>query len=233
MAAADDDVLKLVRPPTLVRQLAADTLRQAIVTGTLSPGERLVESSLAKRMGVSRPSIREALSQLAAEKIVTITPNRGPAVATITWKEAESIYEVRVLLEGEAGARCAKLASKENIAQMRRALRDFERALAKNEIAKNEIARLVTSTGEFYSVLLQTCDNPVITEILERLTARISFLRARSMSRQGRANQSLVEMSAILDAVEAHDPDAARHACVAHVQQAKVAARASFEEMMS
>jgi len=228
MSTADDDVLKLVRPPTLVREIAADTLRQAIVTGTLLPGERLIESSLAKRMGVSRPSIREALSQLAAEKIVTITPNRGPAVATITLKEANSIYEVRALLEADAAARAASLASKHDIARMRRALRDFERALAKNEIAK-----LVASTGEFYVALLGACDNPVIVEILERLTARISFLRARSMSREGRANHSLVELLAIVDAVEARDAQAARRACTEHVEEAQRAARSAFEEMTS
>lgn len=226
MAEPEDDVLKLVRAPTLVRQLAADTLRQAIVTGTLPPGERLVESSLAKRMGVSRPSIREALSQLAAEKIVTITPNRGPAVATISWKEAASIYEVRALLESDAAARCARLATKEDIGRMRRALREFERALAKDDIAK-----LVASTGEFYTALLGACDNPVITEILEQLTARISFLRARSMSREGRASRSLVELSVILDAIERHDAEAARSACSAHVEQAKIAAKTAFEEM--
>jgi DNA-binding GntR family transcriptional regulator len=91
---------------------------------------------------------------------------------------------------------------------------------------------LVASTGDFYTAMLGACDNPVITEILEQLTARISFLRARSMSRQGRANLSLVELSAILDAVEARDADAARRACSAHVEQAKVAAKASFEETM-
>lgn len=227
MPAADDDVLKLSRPPTLVRQLAADTLRQAIVTGALLPGERLVELSLAKRMGVSRPSIREALSQLAAEKIVTITPNRGPAVATISWKEAESIYEVRALLEGEAGARCATFASKKDITWMRQALREFERALTKDDIAK-----LVASTGEFYAALLRACDNPVITEILERLTARISFLRARSMSRDGRARHSLVELTAILGAVEVRDAEKARRACCAHVEQAKIVASLAFKEMM-
>ncbi|RAI44873.1 GntR family transcriptional regulator [Rhodoplanes roseus] len=59
------------------------------------PGERLVEATLAKRMGVSRPSIREAPTQLAAEKLVTITPNKGPSVAAITWSDAQDIYHVR------------------------------------------------------------------------------------------------------------------------------------------
>ncbi len=226
MDSPNDDVLKLVRPPTLIRQLAAETLRSAIVTGALAPGERLVESSLAKRMGVSRPSIREALSQLAAEKIVTMTPNRGPTVATITWPEAESIYEVRALLEADAAARCATLATDDDVAHMRKSLHDFEQALP-----AYDVSILVASTAEFYAVLLRACGNPVIAEIIGGLTARISFLRAKSMSRRGRAHQSLVELTAILAAIEARNAHDARRACAIHVQNAMMAAGAAFMEM--
>ena len=90
MNAADPDVLKLERPPVMVRQLAADALRQAILTGALKPGERLVEGMLTKRMGVSRSSVREALSQLAAERLVAVLPHRGPSVAAITWMRPPS-----------------------------------------------------------------------------------------------------------------------------------------------
>lgn len=222
-----EDVLKLVRTPTLVRELAAETLRNAIVTGALSPGERLVESSLAKRMGVSRPSIREALSQLAAEKIVTITPNRGPAVATITWVEAQSIYEVRALLEADAAVRFATLATPDDIARMRKALQAFELALP-----AYDVSMLVASTAAFYSVMLGGCGNPVIAEVIEGLTARISFLRARSMSHSGRAHHSLAELSAILNAIEERNVNEARRACTSHVQNAMIAARAAFDELM-
>ena len=226
MDETTEDILKLVRPPTLVRQLAADTLRNAIVTGALAPGERLVESSLAKRMGVSRPSIREALSQLAAEKIVTITPNRGPTVATITWAQAEGIYEVRALLEADAAARFAILASSDELASMRTSLRRFELALP-----DYDVSLLVASTAEFYAVILRGCGNPIIAEIIEGLTARISFLRAKSMSLRGRANHSLVELTAILDAVESRDASQASRACTHHVRSAMIAARAAFNEM--
>ena len=226
MNETPDDILKLVRPPTLIRQLAADTLRNAIVTGALAPGERLVESSLAKRMGVSRPSIREALSQLAAEKIVILTPNRGPTVATITWAEAESIYEVRVLLEADAAARCATLSTVDDIARMRKSLRDFELALP-----AYDVSILIASTAEFYAVLLGACGNPIIAEVIGGLTARISFLRAKSMSRSGRAHQSLVELTALLDAVEAKNISDARRACTAHVHNAMAAAHATFDEL--
>ena len=57
------DFLRIVKSPQLVRELAAEVIRDAIMNGALAPGERLVEAALSKRMGVSRPSIREALSQ--------------------------------------------------------------------------------------------------------------------------------------------------------------------------
>ena len=60
------------------------------------------------RPGVSRTSIREALRSLAAEKLVTIVPNRGPSVTRISWEEADAIYQVRALLEGEAMALLAR-----------------------------------------------------------------------------------------------------------------------------
>jgi DNA-binding GntR family transcriptional regulator len=223
---ADDDTLKLVRTPVLIRELAADTLRQAILTGTFAPGERLVEATLAKRMGVSRPSVREALTQLAAEKLVTMMPNRGPAVATIGWDEAQCIYDVRALLEAEAAAQFAERATKDDLLRMRRALRDFQRA-----ISKQDVGQLLLSTTEFYAVLLGQCGNPVIRDILGGLNARISVLRARSMSRPGRSKHSLAEMTKILDAIEQKDSALAREASIRHVRSAAAAAQEAFDKV--
>jgi DNA-binding GntR family transcriptional regulator len=222
---ADDDALKLVRTPVLVRELAAETLRQAILTGTFAPGERLVEATLAKRMGVSRPSVREALTQLAAEKLVTMVPNRGPAVATIGWEEAQCIYEVRALLEAEAAAQFAERATKDDLSRMRRALKDFQKAMP-----KQDVGLLLASTTEFYAVLLGQCGNPVIRDILGGLNARISVLRARSMSRPGRSKHSLSEMTHILDAIEQKDAALAREASLRHIRSAAAAAREAFDK---
>lgn len=220
------DFLTLVRSPVPVRELAADALRQAIIRGDLLPGERLVEPELAKRMGVSRPSIREALSQLAAEKLVTIVPNKGPSVANITWKEAQDIYHVRSLMEGEAAYLFAGCARKEDLAGMRKALREFERA-----IARDDASGLVSSTAVFYTIMLNGCGNYVIAEVLAGLNARIGVLRARSMSRPGRARHSLAEMTAMLDCMENADPEGARAAAHTHVRAAAAAARESFEKL--
>lgn len=220
------DFLTLVRSPVPVRELAADALRQAIIRGDLLPGERLVEPELSKRMGVSRPSIREALSQLAAEKLVTIVPNKGPSVANITWKEAQEIYHVRSLMEGEAAYLFAGCARKEDLAGMRKALKDFERA-----IASDDASRLVSSTAAFYSVMLNGCGNSIIAEVLGGLNARVGVLRARSMSRPGRAPHSLAEMTAMLKRLENGDAEGARAAAHTHVRAAAAAARESFDQL--
>jgi GntR family transcriptional regulator, trigonelline degradation regulator len=225
-APKDVDFLKLERPPVLVRDLAADTLRRAILTGALKPGERLVEAVLTKRMGISRPSIREALSQLAAEKLVTIVANKGPSVAIVTWAEALDIYNVRSLLEGEAAFLFASRATKADLALMSQALLEFQRAMK-----RNDAPQLVASTAEFYALIMEGCGNRIITEMLQGLNARVAVLRARSMSRPGRAKFSLSEMTALLDALKRGDAKGARVAAQTHVRAAATAARESFGEM--
>jgi DNA-binding GntR family transcriptional regulator len=217
-------VLRVVRQHAPVPRLAAESLRDAILSGRLGPGERLIEATLAKNLGISRPSLREAISQLVAEKLVTITPNRGATVAVVDWDEAREIYDVRALLEGEAGYRFAQSAGKADIEKMHRALRKFERACE-----RGDLRRLVSSTGEFYEVFLYGCGNQVIYDLLNGLNARIALLRATSMSRAGRRQESLREMAGILEAIEQGDPDAARDRCIHHVHKAAEAARSYFD----
>jgi DNA-binding GntR family transcriptional regulator len=207
-----------------VRSQTVGNLRNAILAGRFAPGERLVEAELCRLLGVSRPSVREALRQLEAERLVVITPFKGPAVARIDWPEAEQIYEVRALLEGQAAYLFASRASKEEIAAMGLALKRFEEAVRQNH-AENRLLY----TDEFYNVMLNACGNKVIADLLTGLHARINFLRARSMSQQGRSHESARELRRILSAITAGDADRARAACIGHVQRAAAAAKSSFD----
>lgn len=212
--------LKVV--PRTVLHLAVENLRQAIFTGVLQPGERLVEADLCQRLDVSRASLREALRVLAAEKLITIVPNRGPSVASLSWAEAEEIYDVRAMLEGEAAFRAASRLGTEGIAAMRSALADFERA-----VGRRDAAGRLAATGRFYDAMLAGCGSSVIPELLQGLVARITFLRARSMQRAGRARDSAAELCRLLDRLEARDARGARAAAIDHVRNACAAARAA------
>ena len=208
-----------ISPKTVQRQ-AADKLREAIVAGVFKPGDRLIEAELCTRLGISRPSVREALRSLEAEKLVAVTPNRGFSVPTLSWSEAEEIYKVRALLEAEAVALFTVLANPEQLRQMRDALADF-----RSSIKSDDRVLQVTSTSRFYEPILSGCGNRIIHEVLQGLMARITFLRARSMSQSGRAKYSLREMSNIFDAIKSGDPEKARAAAREHVENACAAAK--------
>ena len=91
---------------TLVEEVRRK-LKEAIFTGVLKPGDRLIELELSASLGVSRPILREAIRGLQAERLCEITPHRGAQIPILSWTEAEQIYYTRALLEGEAAALCA------------------------------------------------------------------------------------------------------------------------------
>jgi DNA-binding GntR family transcriptional regulator len=212
-----------VSPRTVLSQ-TVDKLRMAILSGHFKPGERLVEQVLCQKMSVSRTSVREALRRLEAERLVTIVPNKGPSVTVIDWAEAEEIYDVRALLEGEAAALSATRIRPNQLADMREALDDFDKA-----VAQEDPMGRVLATSRFYDAMLAACQNSVIRELLQGLVARINFLRARSMSRPGRARHSAIEMRRMLTAIGRKDPKRARAAAVEHIRAACTAARGVFE----
>ena len=206
-----------IRPITVQAQVAAK-LREAIFSGVFAPGEKLVESALCQSLNVSRSSVREALRRLEAERLVTIKPNYGPAVAKIGWKEAEAIYEMRALLEGQAAAGFTRLATEDDFKRMRAALKKFK-------ASENDPMPRIAATSSFYEVMISGCGNPVLGDLLGDLVARINYFRAQSMSLPNRAKQSALEMQRLLDALESRDPEAARSAAIEHVNSACAAVK--------
>ncbi len=206
-----------------VQGQAVRKLREAIISGVFQPGDRLVESELCTRLGISRPSVREALRSLEAERLVTIVPNKGPIIPILTVDEAREIYGVRALLEGEAAALFAERATASAIAHMRQSLEAFDAA-----VNASDLSRQLEATRQFYEQMLSDCGSRIIYEVLDMLMARITFLRSKSMSLAGRAQKSGKEMRAILKAVSAHDPEAARAAAVIHVRRASEAATKAY-----
>jgi DNA-binding GntR family transcriptional regulator len=210
--------------PISVQQRSVEKLRSAILAGIFKPGDKLVEAELCSLLGVSRPSVREALRSLEGERLIEIIPNHGPQIPVLTWEQAAQIYNVRKLLEGEAAALAARRRSDEDIKALRSALSAF-RATVRAKDAGGEIA----ATTTLYAHLFRISGNKIIEETLLTLLARINFLRGRSMSMPGRATISLKEMKAIIDAIEAKDSEAARRAAVYHVTQACDSARQSYK----
>ena len=218
-------ILSVVQTAAPVREQVLTNIRSAIVEGRFRPGDRLTERELCSLTGVSRTSIREALRQLEVEGLVTNVPNKGPVVATVTYKEAKDIYEVRAVLEGLAGRLFAKQATVEQIAELTRAMQRIEEL-----VESGDQMELLRAKNQFYDVLLHGCGNDAVNPLLTSLHDRVAFLRAVTLAQPGRAATSVEEIRRILSAVEQHDEDAAWKACVEHVQNAAAVALQALSE---
>jgi len=210
--------LRIEDVPT-VRAIVAQKLREAIMSGTFKPGQRLVERELCEMTGVSRPSIREALRLLEADGMVNTVPHRGPVVSTISLEEARQLYDARAVLEGFAGRECARLRDPAVVRRMGDALTRLKAAFAKADM----IAVLEAKT-DFYAALIGGCQNAFIERMLKPLHDRITLLRITSMSQPKRVNKSLREVTAIWRAIQSGDEDLAERCCVDHIKAAAVAA---------
>jgi DNA-binding GntR family transcriptional regulator len=217
--------LTLKIAPISVQSQIVARLREAICDGTLRPGEKLSEPALCRDLGVSRTSIREALRSLAAEKLVTIVPNRGPSVTRILWPEADALYRARALLEAEAVALLAGNVQQPQVRDMAAALMAFETAAW-----QNDTKAAATAATRFHAIIQAGCGNPVIGELLQALHTRIGFLRVATLAIPGRPLASLREMRAMLDAMATGNPPLARQAAIDHVNAASAAAASVYDK---
>jgi DNA-binding GntR family transcriptional regulator len=196
-----------------LRREIENRVRSAITEGRFQAGDRLIERELCEMLGVSRPSVREALRQLEAEELVALVPNRGPMVAAVSVNEAREIYEMRATLEGLAAQLFIRRAGKAEVARLREALRELSKAAPGRS---SEL--LLDLKNKFYEILLNGCGNRVICRVLTQLHNRIRLLRAKTLA--GRTKTALVEIGRIVDAIERGDEQAAWRASVEHIERA-------------
>lgn len=218
-------LLPQVKAETL-RSQVENQLRQAIVNGVLQPGQKLVERELCEMLGVSRPSLREALRRLEAEKLIVNVPHRGPEVATITLTQARDLYAMRRLLEGFAAHEFTRLASETQVKTLARAVKRLREAGQ-----KNNRAGVLEAKADFYNCLLGGCGNALVQEILGGLLSRVSLLRATSLMLPDRLPRSLNEIESMLKCIQSKDAAGAQRIADQHVQNAELAALGVFEKL--
>lgn len=210
-----------LRKPSSLRSHVENFLREAIMSGRFRPGERLRERELCELLEVSRPSLREALRVLEAEKLIKTVLHRGPVVAAITPGEARELYAVRALLESHAVHEFTRLADAAAVARLGEAVGDLHAAAA-----GADRRQLLAAKAEFYEVILNGCGNQLIKEMLLALLSRVNLLRATSFSRPDRLAESLAEIDRLFALIQARDAGAAREAAHQHIVNAEQAALA-------
>lgn len=154
-----------------LRDVVVDALREQIVEGELTPGQRLVERDLADALEVSRITLREALQQLASEGLVTVAPRRGAVVAPLTADDVVHVFEVRLALEGLAARAAADRRTDADLARLRELLDAARRANEADD--QGEVARLNT---EFHLEVVRASGNPLLLSIMSSLQGQVRRL---------------------------------------------------------
>jgi phosphonate utilization transcriptional regulator len=221
--AAIPTVLQLVQSNSLPA-LVQTEIEQLILRGELAIGQRINESDLASRFGMSRGPIREALRALEESRLVRSEKNRGVFVREVSIEEADEIYDVREALDQLIGQRVAERTTPEQ-------LRDLQAVVAEMDDATDvqDIKRYHALNLKFHDMLVDFAGNARLIETYRLLTKGLLLFRLRGLQDGGGFAVSNTEHKAVLDAVAARDSARAgrllrRHAVESRARMHKAAA---------
>ncbi|WP_431784813.1 GntR family transcriptional regulator [Streptomyces chumphonensis] len=200
-------------------------VRDDIVSGAFPPGFRLTEELLARRYGVSRVPVREALRALESEGFVTSRRHVGACVARPTEQEAADLLDMRALLEPLGTARAAHRRTEAHLKVLRGLVR-----LGRERAEHGHLSDLRPLGDWFHETLAQASGTPTLATVLVQLRRKIAWLyavdRQDDPSAADRATTVWHEHGAIVDAVARRDAERARSLAAAHVERAGAIRRA-------
>lgn len=182
---------------------AYEAIRAMLVDFTLRPDERLNELRLSKQLGLSRTPVREALNRLASEGFVTLSPNRGFAVRSLSTEGMIDLYELRSVLECAAFRMLCERASDAEIATLSAFWEDLE--ARRGDAATDDI---LEHDEVFHLRIAELCGNPELIAQLHAINPRIRFIRRVQIEQAGRQNSLLADHGDLVRAAKARDIEA-------------------------
>ncbi|MGR3366666.1 MAG: GntR family transcriptional regulator [Sagittula sp.] len=181
--------------------------------GRLNPGDRLRETELADRLGMSRTPVREAIRQLEADGIVTHVPRQGATIRTLDYAEVMELYEMRAVLEGTAARLAARAASDIEIEE----LIDMNQQMAQLGNAPEAFVL----NRQFHAALLDAAKNRFLARSIHTLQKALMILGPTTLTEPDRAAKAVEEHFGVLDAIRAREGALAEAAMRAHIEAAQ------------
>lgn len=185
---------------TTVQHATLLALREAIAVGHYEPGQPLRQETLARDFGVSVPPVREALKTLEAEGQVVYAPRRGYSVALLSQAELREAYRIRDLLETEAIARAAGTLTPDDLARMRGAMRDMDRAQR-----SADVTALTAANRRFHFTVFEAAAMPRLADIIRMLWDGTDRYRSRYFATPAHRERVRAEHAEIMQAVARGD----------------------------
>lgn len=221
---------KTVHASRLYQQIVQQ-IEESIVKGDLKPGAQLpAERELAQQFGVSRSAVREAVKTLAEKGLVEAYSGRGTFVTSGTSQGirhsldllvkigqaegAEHLTVVREMFEPEIAALAATRAEEQHLALMREAIAVMDRAQLDGDA-------YIEADLDFHLALAEAAGNPIILSLVDSIVGLLREQRTQSFYSGGGPENGQYHHRRILEAIERHDPEAAREAMRAHLRQVR------------
>ncbi|MGI6662382.1 MAG: GntR family transcriptional regulator [Bacillota bacterium] len=205
-----------------MRDIVYETLRNAIVSGRLLPGDRLVETQIAEQLRVSRTPVREALRMLVKDGFAVDVPRNGTVIAGMSKDDASEIYDLRAVIEGLSARRAAANITPQEIKQLRNRLermrpqtRDYE--------------KYMKAHAEFNAIIVGASRGHRISQFVQTLSDQTRRLRSISLTTIERREEAWKEHCAIVDALCDRNADRAELLARQHVEHAKAAFLAQWQ----
>jgi DNA-binding GntR family transcriptional regulator len=213
-AAAQDSAIRFV-DPGLIRDQIAAALREAIVAGRLSPGERLTERDLVAKLGISRSPLREAIRTLEAEGLVTTAPHRGAWVSELQAEDFQETVGVRLMLE-TCAARAAGERKNGTLLRALEAAVDATRGAARRADPLAEVERSM----RFHDTFVEACGNRKLIQFYEVIKRHLRRYQLLAFAKLARAERATNEHAQILAAFRDGDAAEVERRLTAHIQRA-------------
>jgi len=221
VAEAASARFRVSREDQSLRSMAVASLRKAIFSLHLKPGEKLTERGLCGLTGVSRSLMREVLRDLEASGLISNAPHRSPVVVQLSRDDARDIYEVRSALEPMAARLFVERATDDQVERLGDVAKRCGRAM--ND---NDVLGLIDALEGFYNTLFDGAGNRTAAMLARTLHSKESLLRAITFQRQADSDtrQSMRQIEKIAAAIRARDGEAAAAACLAQVKRSRTVA---------
>ena len=191
-------------------------IKDKIIWHEIKTKERIIDKKIAEELGVSRSMVRQVLTILTKEELLTVVPRNGFYVREITRKEIGEIYDIRKILEGYATELAVPKISSRDIAEVEEVFKNAE-----IDLKRDEVKSFIETDVKFHKLLIDNCRNEYLKKTINEYNDRYTFYRTVDLSRVKRAKESYFEHYKIFKAVKEKKAKFSAELMAKHIENAK------------
>lgn len=200
-----------------LREIVFETIRNAIVSGDLKPGERVMEVQMAESLGVSRTPVREAIRKLELEGLIIMLPRKGAYVADLSVKDLTEVMEIRSVLEGLAAGLASIRIDAVEIEELEIYALKFHKSI------EEDVDALILRDFEFHEAIFRASRNERLIQLNNNLIEQVQRFREIYHKKVNKPKESSREHYAIVEAISNGDVDKAEKLTRIHIENTEKA----------